>query len=202
MTMYFHFFPVIQQRNRIKIQANQAEDWPSYFYSLFSKEYQFISIGNIFSSIQYETDDKEYFVFAFELDQVYYNIERRAYTFIDVLGQVGGFMGILIPLGSILVGLISNRIYWMTLISTFYDTENTNNISSSLNSISPVRSNDSFQQTLSKPEIRRQRRFEEQKYTDEAIENDDKSDFSVINKFETFNKLSCKLKKRKKIEFK
>ena len=181
---------------------NRAEDWPSYFYSLFPKEYQFVSVGNIFSDIWYEKSGKEYFIFTLELDQAYYNIERRAYTFIDVLGQVGGFMGILIPLGSILVGLISNRIYWMTLISTFYDTEGTNNISSSLNSVSPVRSNDSFHQTLSKPEIRRQRRFEEQKYTDEAIENDDKSDFSVINKFDTLNKLSSKLKKRKKIEFK
>ena len=157
MTMSTRFFQVLQCKNRIKIRVNQAEDWPSYLYSIFPKEYQFVSIGNILSETKYQSNDKEYFVFTFELDQVYYNIERRAYTFIDVLGQVGGFMGILIPLGSFLVGFISNKMYWMTLISTFYDTENTNYTNSSLNSVSPVRPNDSFQQTLSKPEIRRQR---------------------------------------------
>ena len=176
MTMSFRSFQVLPYKSRIKIRVNQAEDWPSYLYSIFPKEYQFVSIGNILSEAKYQTNDKEYFMFTFELDQVYYNIERRAYTFIDVLGQVGGFMGILIPLGSIIVGFISNKIYWMTLISTFYDTEDANN-NSSLNSISPVRSNDSFQQTLTKPEIKRHRQFEEQKYTDEAIQNDDKSDF-------------------------
>ena len=177
MIMSIHSFQVLPYKNRIKIRVNQAEDWPSYLYSIFPKEYQFVSIGNILSETKYQTDEKEYFMFTFELDQVYYNIERRAYTFIDVLGQVGGFMSILIPLGSIMVGLISNRIYWMTLISTFYDTESCIHANSSSSSISPARSNDSFQQTLNQPEIRTQRRFEEQKYTDEAIQNDEKSDF-------------------------
>ena len=202
MTISFRSYLAIRQKNRIKIQVNQAEDWPSYLHSIFPNEYQFISIGSIFSNTYYEESDKESFVFVFELDQAYYNIERRAYTFIDVLGQVGGFMSILIPLGSIIVGLISNRIYWMTLISTFYDTENIVHINRSLSSISPVRSNESSQQVLNQPEIRRQRQFEEQKYTDEAIQNDDKSECNTVNKSETMNKLSSKLKKRKKIEFK
>ena len=87
-----------------------------------------MSIGSVTTNTYLQGDSSDYLIFVFELDQEYLYIERRAYTFIDVLGQVGGFMGILIPLGSIIVGLISNRIYWMTLISTFYDTENTNNI--------------------------------------------------------------------------
>ena len=111
-------------------------------------------------------------------------------------------MGILIPLGAVLVGFISNKIYWMTLISIFYDTEHTKYTNSSLNSISPVRSNDTSQQVLSKSRFTKHKRFEEQKYADESIQNDDRSDFSAINKYETLNKLSSKLKKRKKIEFK
>ena len=201
MTMSTHFYLVSQQRNRVKIQANKAEDWPSYLQSIFPNQYEFLSIGSITSDIFYETDDKEYFVVQFELDRVYYDIERRAYTFIDVLGQVGGFMGILIPLGSVLVGFISNKIYWMTLISTFYDTEHTNYISNSLNSISPARFNDTSQQVLPKSQSIRHRQFEEQKYGDRSIQNDDRSDFSTINKLETLNKISSKLKKRKKIEF-
>ena len=111
-------------------------------------------------------------------------------------------MGILIPLGAVLVGFISNKIYWMTLISIFYDTEHTKYTNSSLNSISPVRSNDTSQQVLSKSRFTKHKRFEEQKYADESIQNDDRSDFSTINKYETLNKLSSKLKKREKIEFK
>ena len=91
--------------------------------SIFPNEYQFLSSGGVSTDTYYQDEDGEYLVFIFELDQEYLDIERRAYTFIDVLGQVGGFMGILIPLGSILVGFISNNIYWITLISTFYDTE-------------------------------------------------------------------------------
>ena len=91
--------------------------------SIFPNEYQFLSIGDVTTDTYYQDDNGEYLVFIFELDQEYLDIERRAYTFIDVLGQVGGFMGILIPLGSILVGFISNNIYWITLINTFYDTE-------------------------------------------------------------------------------
>ena len=108
-------------------------------------------------------------------------------------------MGILIPLGSVLVGFISNKIYWMTLISTFYDTEHTNYISNSLNSISPARFNDTSQQVLPKSQSIRHRQFEEQKYGDRSIQNDDRSDFSTINKLETLNKISSKLKKRKKL---
>ena len=135
-----------------------------------------MSIGSISSDTVYETDDKNYFIFTFELDRVYYDIERRAYTFIDVLGQVGGFMGILIPLGSVLVGFISNKIYWMTLISYFYQTENTNLATVSLNSISPVRSSETSQQVLSSCQFTRKKPLEEQKYTDESIQNDDRSD--------------------------
>ena len=63
------------------------------------------------------------FTINFELDQNYINIERRAYTFLDVLGQVGGFMGFLIPAFGFIIAILSDKVYWTTLLNTFYDIE-------------------------------------------------------------------------------
>ena len=169
--------------------------------SIFPNEYEFMSIGSVTTNTYLQGDSSDYLIFVFELDQEYLYIERRAYTFIDVLGQVGGFMGILIPLGSVLVKIISNNIYWMTLINTFYDTESSLLNNPNMNMIHPIDQRDLSQRVPTKSEFWRSDIPEEQKYADEAIQNDDKNESVETNRFEALNKLSKKLNRRNKIEF-
>ena len=41
----------------------------------------------------------------------------------EVLGQVGGIIGILLPVGAILSSIFSSRIYIMTLLSLLYQVD-------------------------------------------------------------------------------
>mmetsp|Transcript_27392 Transcript_27392/g.24271 ORF Transcript_27392/g.24271 Transcript_27392/m.24271 type:complete len:84 (+) Transcript_27392:899-1150(+) len=54
------------------------------------------------------------------LDNKYTLTERKVYTAYDMLGQVGGFMGIIISGGGIFAAFFSGNMYLMTLLSNFY----------------------------------------------------------------------------------
>ena len=110
------------QEKILKIRANDAEDYPSYLQNISPDENDYLQVGSLKEDLRV-AQDSELFVMNFELDQAYISTERKAYTFLDVISQVGGFMGFLIPIGAVLVGILSNQIYWTTLLSTFYDIE-------------------------------------------------------------------------------
>ena len=73
----------------------------------------------------------------------------------------------------------------------------------SLNTIYPLQVSD-FSQRVSttQPELIRNDLNEEQKYADEAIHNDNENECLENNRFETLNKLTKKLERRHKIEYK
>mmetsp|Transcript_32349 Transcript_32349/g.28642 ORF Transcript_32349/g.28642 Transcript_32349/m.28642 type:complete len:321 (+) Transcript_32349:909-1871(+) len=56
----------------------------------------------------------------FVLDSESILIERKIYTVYNMIGQVGGFMGIVVSVAGILAGIFSNNVYIMTLLSYFY----------------------------------------------------------------------------------
>ena len=119
---FFSLIPGIYHEKILKIQANEAEDWTSYIQSVFSENYQYLQAGDIKEDMRAQ-QGSGVFTINFELDQNYINIERRAYTFLDVLGQVGGFMGFLIPAFGFIIAILSDKVYWTTLLNTFYDIE-------------------------------------------------------------------------------
>ena len=119
---FFSLLPGLFQEKILKIQANEAEDWTSYIQSLFSTNYEYLQAGHIKEDLRVQ-EEATVFSLNFELDENYINIERRAYTFLDVLGQVGGFMGFLIPTFGFVIAILSDKVYWTTLLHTFYDIE-------------------------------------------------------------------------------
>ena len=70
-----------------------------------------------------------------------------------------------------------------------------------MNMIHPIDQRDLSQRVPTKSEFWRSDIPEEQKYADEAIQNDDKNESVETNRFEALNKLSRKLNRRNKIEF-
>lgn len=84
-------------------------------------EYSYYSIDDVLDKTRTKYNSESTLAVAtFELDYKYDFIERRVYTFIDMLGRVGGLMGALIPLRAVFSSILSTKIFTMTLLSQFY----------------------------------------------------------------------------------
>mmetsp|Transcript_3389 Transcript_3389/g.2839 ORF Transcript_3389/g.2839 Transcript_3389/m.2839 type:complete len:130 (+) Transcript_3389:909-1298(+) len=54
------------------------------------------------------------------LDSKYTLTERRVYTFADMLGKAGGFMGAILSISRVFAYLFTSKFYSMTLLTYFY----------------------------------------------------------------------------------
>jgi hypothetical protein len=107
----------------IRIRANTVIDYTNFWYEFAPKEYTYYSVGSVQDRFQPETNG-EVFRVVLKMDYSYTYIERKIYTVYDMLGQVGGFMGLVISVAAVIVGIFSDKIYTMTLLSYFYKAEN------------------------------------------------------------------------------
>ena len=57
----------------------------------------------------YEFTDNVHFAISYEMDLDKYFIERTVYTSLDLLGDIGGLMGILITIGNFIYKLIQGN---------------------------------------------------------------------------------------------
>jgi hypothetical protein len=115
----------------LKIRVNTAYDFTSLFYAFAPIEYTYYSIDRVQDRLLPENANKDALIVYLQLDYQYLTTERKLYTFYDMLGQVGGFMGIVIWLASLTVSSFSNNMYTMNLLSHMYkiDSEEKNNSS-------------------------------------------------------------------------
>ena len=123
----------------VKVRVNHAEDWFSYLLSFYSRFYTYVSVEKVIENIKVASNSKIVLQLNFHIDEQYIHIERRVFSFIDVLGQLGGVMGIFIPLGSYFVSIFSDKIFWSTLLSVFYKVEINRN--DKITKIHPIESN-------------------------------------------------------------
>ena len=123
----YNLIPGYEVGKIMNIRINEAEDWTNYYPSLNPEEYKYYSIDTVDDHLEVE-DPNTRFVFkaTFQLDRQYTKVERKVYTFVEVLGQIGGVIGIILPLGAYFVAIFSNKIYWATLINCFYLIETDN----------------------------------------------------------------------------
>ncbi|CAI2386814.1 unnamed protein product [Moneuplotes crassus] len=146
----------------LKVRINKAYDYTSIWYPSEPKEYTYYSIESVKDSLQAENGSGDLARINIILDKNYNIVERKVYTFYDMLGQVGGVMGIIYSLGSVCVNIFSGKIYIMTLLSYFYKVErrpDTQKVSPS-QKISSIKLN-SFQENLSKNEIKEEDKFDD-----------------------------------------
>ncbi|CAI2363052.1 unnamed protein product [Moneuplotes crassus] len=146
----------------LRVRINKAYDYTSVWYPSEPKEYTYYSIESVKDSLQAENGSGDLARINIILDKNYKIVERKVYTFYDMLGQVGGVMGIIYSLGSVCVSLFSGKIYIMTLLSYFYKVER----SSDIHKVTPsqkicAKRLNSFQEDLSKNAIKEEEKFED-----------------------------------------
>ena len=108
----------------IKLKVNQVQDYTSIFYPSSIQDYTYYSVDNVIDRLGSENPSKRISASIFlELDNRYDFTERKVYNFYDMFGQIGGVLGLLVPLGATFVHLFSENTYKMTLLSHFYKVE-------------------------------------------------------------------------------
>jgi len=112
-----------KQSLNINIQVNEAKLYDSYWSDYINEEHQYMSVGDIYNTLAKEGTDGRLLDIKLIQDQRYTKTERRIYSILDILGQVGGVQGLIIPLGAWMVEIFSSKIYLMTLLSLFYQVE-------------------------------------------------------------------------------
>ena len=114
------FLPGYTVEKHLKVKINRVTDYTNLWHGFSPKEYLFYSIDSSFDVIEPENGSGDLVRFKLVLDNEFNIIERKVYTVYDMLGQVGGLMGLAISVGSLLAGMFSNNVYIMTLLSYFY----------------------------------------------------------------------------------
>ena len=66
-------------------------------YDFSPKEYTYYSVDSVIDIIRPENENGDLIKVKFILDTESQVIERKVYTIYDMLGQVGGFMGVVLP---------------------------------------------------------------------------------------------------------
>ena len=104
------------------VQVNEAIVYDDYYNSFFPKHYQYYSVEEIENTIL--TGRRTGLIeIHFEISPKYIRTERKVHSLMEVLGQIGGIIGILLPIGAILSGVFSSKIYVMTLLSLLYQVD-------------------------------------------------------------------------------
>ena len=103
----------------IKVRTNIVEDHPSPYPFSSSQSYEYYSIGEIVREVAL-SQNGQIFQIVFSLDNEYLQISRSVYSLADMVGQVGGFGGMLISIFSFLVGVISTKVYQQSIMSDIY----------------------------------------------------------------------------------
>ncbi|CAI2379631.1 unnamed protein product [Moneuplotes crassus] len=122
---FFTLIPGFTKTNLIKIQKNEAEiqdDYLAYLPGGTNKEFitlerfdQRLSIeGAVFPNI---------ISFKFIKDSHSKSYERGVFTLREVIGSVGGLMGIFICLGGIIVNIFSSKLFYYSIFSQMYQIE-------------------------------------------------------------------------------
>ena len=112
--------PGMTVEKTIRVRINKAIDYTSLWYTYAPKEYIYYSIESVSDRLQVENGSGDLIRLNFIIDAKYKLTERKVYTVYDMLGQVGGFMGIVFPFGAIITSMFSNKIYIMTLMSYYF----------------------------------------------------------------------------------
>lgn len=136
----------MKQKVTYSVQINEAQTFDSVFTDYITQTYEYISIGDIFTSFDTISGSKLLEIYVVQSPK-YMKVERRVYMIMDMIGQIGGVLGLLIPLGAVIINILSNKIYIMILLSLFYKVEeetNYNKVSPTINTQIGVHQERSF----------------------------------------------------------
>ena len=141
----FTFYPAsgFTKLINIKVRSNVVADEPNPYPFSSSQSYEFYSIGEIDRDMSI-SQNGQIFQITFSFDNEYQQMSRSVYTLSKMIGQIGGFGGMLISIFSFVVGIISTKVYQQSIMSDIYQVNsNINNSRLSKNKIIPEENKES-----------------------------------------------------------
>mmetsp|Transcript_27891 Transcript_27891/g.24674 ORF Transcript_27891/g.24674 Transcript_27891/m.24674 type:complete len:217 (+) Transcript_27891:347-997(+) len=120
----FALIPGWTLEKHVKIKVNEAFDSTSFWNPFTSSTYLYYSVDDVIDVIQPENTNEELMRIKVMVDKSYVKTQRNVYTIHDMLGNIGGFMGIIVPFFGILANLFSSTMFKMILVSNFYKVNN------------------------------------------------------------------------------
>ena len=103
-------------------QNNEIETQNSYLSMFHRKQkYSFINLDTIKNSIG--SSDESIFKFGFIKSNKKRSIERSVFTFLDLIGTLGGIFEIFSIIGGILVAIFSEKMFYYSVLSNLYQVD-------------------------------------------------------------------------------
>jgi hypothetical protein len=113
--MKYSLTTIFYQQVIVETSINTAETYDSYINTISPTNYEYMRVEDFYTKVLApESTGIIEFKVALSLNTL--KIERKVYSFYEILGQIGGVMAILLPSGALLSGLFSNKIYSMKML--------------------------------------------------------------------------------------
>jgi hypothetical protein len=123
--MKYSLTAIFYQQVIVETSINTAVAYDSYINTISPTNYEYMRVEDFYTKVLApESSGIIEFKVALSLNTL--KIERKVYSFYEILGQIGGVMAILLPSGALLSGLFSNKIYSMKMLSLLYHVDKDN----------------------------------------------------------------------------
>eukprot|EP00343_Euplotes_focardii_P000602 CAMPEP_0205799862 /NCGR_PEP_ID=MMETSP0205-20121125/1323_1 /ASSEMBLY_ACC=CAM_ASM_000278 /TAXON_ID=36767 /ORGANISM="Euplotes focardii, Strain TN1" /LENGTH=202 /DNA_ID=CAMNT_0053061979 /DNA_START=484 /DNA_END=1093 /DNA_ORIENTATION=+ len=119
----YAFIPGFTVEKHVKVRVNQAVDYTNTWAEYNPTDHTYYSVDTVDSILQAEQSDQDLMRIIVFLDSKYTLTERQVYTFADMLGKAGGFMGAILSISRVFAYLFTSKFYSMTLLTYFYKVE-------------------------------------------------------------------------------
>jgi hypothetical protein len=122
----YSIIPGYTMTKEMKVRVNEADDFTDRWYEFGSNIYEYYNVETVKENLAVESTSETIMTIILSLDYKYTKTERKVYTVYNMLGKVGGFMGLIISAGAIFANIFSYKIYMMTMLSYFYKIDHDN----------------------------------------------------------------------------
>lgn len=113
--------PGFRKKTDIWVKENEGEIDDSLVQIYTKKKLNFLQVENWREILELEDpDDKEFISIYLSVDKEYSVFERKVMTFADLLGNLGGLYEIGLIVGSLTIGIFSERLFVSSIIHKIY----------------------------------------------------------------------------------
>jgi mRNA-degrading endonuclease RelE of RelBE toxin-antitoxin system len=117
---FWELVPGFRKKTDILIRKNEAEFEDGYVQLGFSEQHKFFQVVNSNDYFESESSSGDVLSIYFNYDKESDIYNRQIFSFAELLGQVGGFYGSLIAIGSILIFIFSERLFAASILKKIY----------------------------------------------------------------------------------
>ena len=105
---------------RLNFGTNEVSDLTTYIPLMTANQYSFYSISSKTSDISYVDSSGVIISVILSLDSKYSSIQRIVYSFMDLVGLIGGISQIWVVFGTAIASIFAYNTYMESLLSKFY----------------------------------------------------------------------------------